>query len=117
MHSLYVSEVQYHFAAEEKVLFPASCRFPELIPLVEELSDEHRHLRESFVHAEHGTMDEAALGKFTELLSGHIRKEERQLFEGMQQRMNAEQLSAIGIELTRALEDAVQQCRLSSGPK
>jgi hemerythrin-like domain-containing protein len=117
VHQLYVSEVQFHFAAEEKVLFPAARRFPELAPLVEELSSEHRHLKEFFIHAERGAMNQAELGKFPELLSAHIRKEERQLFEGMQQRMDAEQLSAIGIELTRALEDAVQQCRLSSGRK
>ena len=116
MHQHYTSEIQFHFLAEENVLFPAARAFIELVPLVEELSGDHRRLREFLVHAEQGTMDEADLRKFVELLSEHIRKEERQLFEGMQQRMDAEQRSAIGLQLERALEEAVRQCRLSPGP-
>jgi hemerythrin-like domain-containing protein len=115
VHQLYTIEIQFHFAAEEKVLFPAARTFPELAGLVEELGSEHCQLTEFFARAQEGTMNEAELRKFADLLTVHIRKEERQLFEGMQQRMDAKQLDAIGIELARALEDAVQQCRLSSG--
>ena len=117
VHRLYASEVQFHFAAEEKVLFPAARRFPELFPVVDELGSEHRQLSEFFVQAEQGTLDQAELRKFVELLSGHIRKEEGQLFEGMQKRMTAGQLSGIGAGLALALADAVQQCRLSSDRK
>jgi hemerythrin-like domain-containing protein len=112
VHQHYVNEIQFHFAAEEKVLFPASRHFPELAPLVEELSAEHERLRKYFIHAEQGTMDQGELGMFAKLLSGHIRKEERQLFEAMQQRMRQEELKLLGDELARALEDAVQVCRI-----
>ena len=59
-------------------------------------------------------MDRAGLAAFAALLSGHVRKEERQLFEIMQQRMRPEELKTLGEELAQALEDAVQVCRLGA---
>jgi len=113
VHQHYANEVQFHFAAEEKVLFPAARRLPELAALVEELNGEHERLREYFVHAEQGNMNQGELGVFAKLLSVHIRKEERQLFETMQRRMRPEELKSLGKELARALEDTVQACRLN----
>jgi hemerythrin-like domain-containing protein len=112
VHQHYANEVQFHFAAEEKVLFPAAQRFPELAALVEELSAEHERLRNYFLNAEQGTMNHGELEMFAKLLSVHIRKEERQLFESMQKRMRQEELKSLGDELARALEDAVQVCRI-----
>jgi hemerythrin-like domain-containing protein len=112
---LYADEVQFHFAAEEKVLFPAARQFSELAALVEELSVEHEQLRNYFVHAEDGKIDEGGLAIFAELLSSHIRKEERQLFEVMQQRLRPAELKSLGHELERALKEAVQVCRLRPG--
>jgi hemerythrin-like domain-containing protein len=117
VHQLYADEVQFHFAAEEKVLFPAARHFSELVVLVEELSGEHERLRKYFVRAGQGTMDRGKLATFVKLLSGHIRKEERQLFEAIQERMRSEDLKSLGNALTRALEDAVQVCRLRPGTK
>jgi hemerythrin-like domain-containing protein len=70
-------------------------------------------LREHFLHAARGTMDQGELESFAKLLSGHIRKEERQLFEAMQKRLPPEEMKSLGVELAQALEDAVQVCRLS----
>ena len=106
VHQHYANEVQFHFAAEEKVLFP------ELAALVEELSAEHERLRNYFLNAEQGTMNHGELETFAKFLSAHIRKEERQLFEAMPQRMRQEELKSLGDELARALEDAVQVCRI-----
>jgi hemerythrin-like domain-containing protein len=111
----YANEVQFHFAAEESILFPAARSFPELAALVEELIGEHQRLREYFGHAEQGAMNQAELAAFAELLSRHIRKEERQLFEAMQRRLRSEELRSLGDKLARALEDAVQVCRLRPG--
>jgi hemerythrin-like domain-containing protein len=113
LHDHYRNEVHFHFAAEETVLFPAAQRFPELAILVEELTGEHSRLREHFLHAARGTMDQGELESFAKLLSGHIRKEERQLFEAMQKRLPPEEMKSLGVELAQALEDAVQVCRLS----
>jgi hemerythrin-like domain-containing protein len=112
MQQLYADEGRFHFEAEEKVLFPAAQRFPDLAALVEELGGEHERLREYFGCAEQGAMKQGELEAFAKLLSGHIRKEERQLFETMQKRMQPEALKSLGKDLARALEDAVQVCRL-----
>jgi len=111
----YADEVQFHFAAEERVLFPAARRFPELAALVEELGGEHDRLRALFGLAEQGMMNQDELRAFAKLLSEHVRKEERQLFEVLQKRMAPEELTSLGDALARALEDAVQICRLRPG--
>jgi hemerythrin-like domain-containing protein len=115
VHQQYANEVQFHFVAEEQVLFPAARRFPELASLVEELSGDHDRLREYFGRAEQGTMNEGELQAFAKLLSEHIRKEERQLFEALQKRMAPEEMKSLGEHLARALEGAVQVCRLKPG--
>ena len=105
-------EIRFHFAAEEEVIFPAAGRFPELAVLVEELISEHDLLRESFMQASAGSMPTEMLPVFARQLSDHIRKEERRLFERMQQLMEPSELSEIGIRLEAALKDATHACRL-----
>src|SRR3954447_3324925 len=89
-------EIQYHFAAEEKELFPIAMQFPELQSLVQELLAEHATLRAYFSQAKSGEMNEAALKNSADLLSSHIRKEERQLFEALQQRLDGATLDQLG---------------------
>jgi hemerythrin-like domain-containing protein len=108
VHQHYANEVQFHFAAEEQVLFPAARRFPEFAALVDELTSEHEQLREHFIHAGQAKMKQGELEAFAKLLSGHIRKEERLLFEAMQQRLQPEGLKSLGDELARALQHAMQ---------
>ena len=104
------SEMRIHFAAEEGVLFPAARRFPALVPLVEELLLDHFMLRESFAKAEAHAMGAADVSAFAEHMSAHIRKEERQLFERLQELMTQEQLALLGKDLQEALKDAAQAC-------
>jgi hemerythrin-like domain-containing protein len=85
---LFQSEIDVHFAAEEQVLFPAASGFSELVPLVEELISDH------------------------EWLSGHIRKEERRLFESLQKLLTPEELSILGGQLEKGLENAAQTCAI-----
>ncbi len=105
-------EIKIHFSAEEQVLFPAARRFRELVPLVEELIADHAALRESFSQARQHVMSAEGLPAFAQQLSGHIRKEERQLFERLQQLMSAKDLAALGVRLEEALKDSVQTCIL-----
>ena len=105
-------EIKIHFAAEEETVFPAASKFPEIAPVVAELIADHTNLRQQFARAtaQDSTSDDIrALGKD---LSAHIRKEERQLFEGMQQRMTAEDLSILGAKLEEALKQSEQACVL-----
>jgi hemerythrin-like domain-containing protein len=111
----YQSEIGFHFAAEEQVLFPTALRFTDLVPLVEELLTDHAVLRESFSKAAAGRMEAADLSEFSQRMSAHIRKEERQLFEGMQKLMDLEELALLGQKLDDALKSAVQACALPAG--
>jgi len=103
-------EIQYHFAAEEAGIFPAARRFPEFRSLVEELVADHAQLRTYFTSATNRTLDREALRQFAELLSTHIRKEERQLFERMQERLTQDELQKIGVGLDAKLAAAPQTC-------
>ncbi len=105
-------EIKVHFAAEESVLFPIARGFPELAQLVDELAVEHASLRESFSQADSGRMSAVNLPAFAQQLSAHIRKEERQLFERLQQLMSAEELADLGKRLEAALKDTEQSCIL-----
>jgi hemerythrin-like domain-containing protein len=107
-------EIKVHFAAEEQVLFPAAHRLPELIPLVEDLIADHAALRESFSQAKARSMSVASLPAFAQNLSAHIRKEERQLFEHLQQSMSPEELTDLGRRLEAALKEAPQSCILAN---
>ncbi len=105
-------EIILHFAAEEAVLFPAASQFSELIPLVEELLADHAALRGCFSQARARQLSPATLPTFAAKLSAHIRKEERQLFQRMQELMSAQQLLSLGLRLEDALKDTAQACIL-----
>jgi hemerythrin-like domain-containing protein len=102
-------ELRFHFEAEEKVLFPAAAGIEGLPELTEELTAEHRKI-EKMAKSE---MDGEGLRKFATVLSGHIRKEERRLFEAMQQQLTAEKLGEIGSRMSLILGRAAgQSCGL-----
>src|SRR5260370_818939 len=105
-------EIRIHFAAEELVLFPAAKEFDELASLVEELSREHTMLREDFAQAETRSLSVEGMLAFAQRLSAHIRKEERQLFERMQELMSPEEIAGLGAALEDKLKDAAQACAI-----
>jgi hemerythrin-like domain-containing protein len=96
------------------VLFPAARHLPELIPLVEDLIADHAALRKSLSQAKARTLSAETLPAFAQHLSTHIRKEERQLFERLQDLMSPEELTNLGVQLEAALKDASQSCILPS---
>jgi hypothetical protein len=109
---IFQSEIGQHFAAEEEFLFPAARKFAKLLPLVEELLVEHQTLRECFACAEAGQLSTSGLTEFARQLSEHIRKEERQLFESLQEVMPAGELALVGKKLDEALVGAGESCIL-----
>lgn len=96
---LFESEIRYHFEAEEKVLFPFAERAPSLRDLVDELRVEHVSLRHYAAGAAANRLTVPELQLFAASLSAHVRKEERQLFEGMQDFFSLEDLTKAGEEL------------------
>ena len=109
---LFQTEISIHFAAEEQLLFPAARRFKDLVPLVEELLADHADLRAAFGRAEAHDLTPKDLSAAAQRLAGHIRREERQLFERVQELMNPEEIGLLGKQLNRALKDATQACIL-----
>jgi hemerythrin-like domain-containing protein len=105
-------EISIHFAAEEKEVFPRAAEFSEMQALIQELLAEHAVLRRLFARAGTRSLDRAGLAECAEKLAVHIRKEERQLFEAMQKRMEAGELAVIGSGLEKALADASLACFL-----
>jgi len=114
IEQIFGQEIAIHFTAEEKEVFPPAEKFPELQPVVKELLGEHATLRERFGRAQSRTLEPGDLAAFATALAQHIRKEERQLFEGMQKMMDAAELASIGAALETALQDATQACILPS---
>jgi hemerythrin-like domain-containing protein len=106
------SEIGIHFAAEEMELFPVAEKFPQLRALVNELLTEHALLRDYFSRTAARGLDRQSLKKFGEKLAHHIRKEERQLFEGMQKAMSSHELNTLGAALDETLKNASQACAL-----
>jgi iron-sulfur cluster repair protein YtfE (RIC family) len=105
---LFQGEIDAHFAAEEQIVFPAALQFDELVMLIQELMSDHTELRSLFGQGE--TLSPYMIGTLARLLSEHIRKEERQLFERLQQLMTPEELTLLGSRLEAALKDAQQTC-------
>jgi iron-sulfur cluster repair protein YtfE (RIC family) len=110
IEQIFQTEIGIHFAAEEKVVFPAARNFGELNSLVDDLLAEHVWLRHQFAQTQ--KLSSSEVRGLAQRLSGHIRKEERQLFERMQELMSGEQLAVLGQNLEYALRDAAQACIL-----
>ena len=98
------------FLRRRNYRFSRARRFADLIPLVEELIADHAALGEVFCQARSRQMSPESLAAFAQTLSSHIRKEERQLFEGMQRSMSADELAGLGARLEAALKDVAQSC-------
>src|SRR4029077_15704394 len=112
IQQMFEQEITFHFGAEEKELFPVAARFPELKPLVQELLPGHALLRNFFSRSSAPTPHVAGLQALVEKLASHIRKEERELFEGMQKLLTSAELSTVGAALQQSLADASKACNL-----
>ncbi|HKD90921.1 MAG TPA: hemerythrin domain-containing protein [Terriglobales bacterium] len=110
VRQFYESEAREHFDAEEQVLFPVADRHAELRLITRQLRLEHVELRRRA--SEIDAADAKALAVLAELLSNHIRKEENELFEGMQKLMSADELQGLAEPLEAALTTSGAHCEL-----
>ncbi len=99
---LFQVELANHFEIEEQLLFPAAGP----LPLVAELIADHRAL-EALGADLHAAPSAGLIERFCELLSSHIRREERDLFEVLQRDLPHEVLESLGREIDRR---AVRAC-------
>ena len=98
-------ELVHHFEVEEQVLFPAVRGRLTSDAIVDRLIAQHREI-ESLA----GRLAESPesgriplLTEFGELLSRHIRIEERQLFQEVQEKVAPRDLSKLGVEIDSRL--------------
>jgi hemerythrin-like domain-containing protein len=96
-------ELRNHFDLEERLLFPAIREHLGETPIVEDLLADHRQLERLAGRLR----TPADLRAFTHLLSSHIRREERELFEDIQARLPREVLDRLGQAFQ---EQAVRVC-------
>lgn len=92
----YELELINHFEIEEQVLFPACGP----MPLVERLVAEHRAI-EALIPPLRAAATGDLLEQFCRLLSTHIRCEESELFEQIQQSLPRAVLDGVGAEIDR----------------
>lgn len=94
--SFFNSELIKHFKIEEDILFPIVKNLSnELDMLIEELITEHQKFHEMLKKIKNDRRNYEFLFDFGKLLESHIRKEERQLFEMIQELADEKLLTAI----------------------
>jgi iron-sulfur cluster repair protein YtfE (RIC family) len=81
----YTKHIVTHFYAEERVLFPAVTGYSDRIDdLVNELRTEHSQIISLFEQLKLGINKADTMDMLGKLLTLHVRKEERELFESIQ---------------------------------
>jgi iron-sulfur cluster repair protein YtfE (RIC family) len=94
----YEIELTNHFGIEEQLLFPLIEREIGPMAIVGELIADHRSL-EKLVDQLRAAPSADLLQSFCTLLRGHIRREENELFQDIQQRLPKDALAAAGKEI------------------
>lgn len=94
-------ELLGHFQVEEKVLFPSIRSRLDSDQVVDDLIAQHRKLEKLVERLATATDSDRIplLREFAELLHRHIRIEERQLFQEIQEKLGEGQLTALGAQI------------------
>ncbi|MBT8386178.1 MAG: hemerythrin domain-containing protein [Ignavibacteria bacterium] len=99
--SFYKSELVKHFTNEEEILYHAvKNKSNEIDVLFEEIISEHKKIQQLVVQLESGENKSDILNKLGVLLELHIRKEERSLFEKIQNLLSEEELMQLEKKLS-----------------
>jgi len=100
-------ELRGHFRVEEEVLFPSVEPVLASRAIVGELVEQHREMEELIgkIGVASGSGRVELLREFGQLLSKHIRIEERQLFEEVQARLSKDEMASLG----KRIDDSVQK--------
>lgn len=101
--SFWLDEGREHFRIEEEVLLPGSgLEGPASDPGVARMLDDHLEIRRMAEPVINGETDPAALSGLGELLTAHVRFEERELFPRIESKLDAPRLQ----KLARAIAEA-----------
>ena len=98
-----------HFKKEEEVLFPRSKeKNPDIENLVNELINQHKGIYSLITKLKTSAQPEIELDELGKLLEAHIRKEERELFQMIQEILSEEELAKLEVDLG----DASFECKI-----
>ena len=99
-------ELLGHFRVEEEILFPAVRPFLRSGALLDRLVSEHRVMEDLIRRIAEATDEDRIplLKRFGDVLHGHIRTEERELFQEIQGELDASQLAAVGRDIAAKVE-------------
>ncbi len=91
----YQTELIPHFEHEEEILFPiCKGRDEELDKLIDKVLAEHKMIKEAAENLRNGDPVEN-LDKFGEMLNNHVRLEEREVFQKIQEVVPEEELNKL----------------------
>ena len=96
-HWFWLNHIKQHFFQEERILLPY---MPHEHPLAEQLKIEHAHIRELIIEIDKNS-DRQNLTILCDLLDKHIRFEERELFNYLQDALTSSQLDTIFEQLEK----------------
>jgi hemerythrin superfamily protein len=100
--SMFDSMIFSHMEAEEKVIFPLLKQLDEEFrTLVSELESEHREIRRltTLLDEENHEILKVTMEELGKLMTSHVRKEERILFQRMQAILTEQQMRTVGSDL------------------
>jgi hemerythrin-like domain-containing protein len=98
----YVTDLIYHFTDEEKILFN---KLPSDNPHRIHAETDHKNINQMIDELKKDSVDKALLEKFADTLEKHIRFEEREFFNYLQENVSEDVLTEIESSLrTRAHE-------------
>mgnify|MGYP000879439321 CR=1 FL=1 len=114
LRSTLETELTHHFQVEERILFPAVRDIIASPNLVDDLVKQHRKVEKIAFLLTNAVGDKkiTLLREFAELLSGHIRIEERCLSQEIQSKLSVNQLAEIGSKVDENLR---RVCPASGG--
>lgn len=97
-----------HFLAEELHLQPDQLQAPGTAALFARMKDEHAAIRSLILSLKEGAADLESIRSFADMLEKHIRFEEREFFEALQNEASALQLEELGKQLSNL--EAIKSC-------
>lgn len=101
-----------HFSDEEKILFPSvKGRASTCDKLINELCEEHKYFNEKISSLKNSTDLADQLNLIGHKLEEHIRKEERVLFNRIQDLLNESELEDVKLKIEKSREDFNKACK------
>ncbi len=86
------AELDQHFTAEEKYLDPSLLQLPEVKDLYQQMLTEHQQIRKIIDEIKQGKESNERIQSFHTLLENHIRFEEREMFNHIQEVVSEDEL-------------------------